>query len=659
MGHLSLRCPECSGRIRVATEALGANVTCPSCQATVEAVPGKHVTRPAKKIPHPQQQTDAAPSAPSAHTSRVAGGGMARQQIEEARIRSEFEARIRSLQERNDHLEHELGHVLGVKSTLVSGVESLEARKEQLSDETSTRQLELGDLEAQIADRNSALGQLREQYSEAVRLRKKLPKMRSEAEELETAVSSQSARKEELARLDMEIQERKRAVNAKQRELRRREKHCEEVEEAERGLAAREARVEQRRVRVLQRERQCTANEEELDEIRRTLGPRMGALTRKERTVQAKVNALAKREKRFQAKEEAFAQLKEDAAGLRKRVRALEKDAIKAERTAAKHIETTKEMTAERDELLSQIDSLEHELDESQERVDELLVGQVKQDTSAADALRRTVEEQQARIRELEEQLAEFNEEGNEPNVPTTVVDFDLLPPGSWDIDDVIQHYRQIADSLPSDLEGRAIEWTRLTAIQRLKPTKCYVGKRMWLGYVVFTFSRTSNVVLECPIEGNATYVIYGDWKTMARHTKQFLRSSYPGLYRKCVHKRGWFERVKEALGTCGAATAGARPTRSRAEDVGLKISAGSCRQWRTVSDRRCQTAISEVLQTRPNSSCVRRVLPTLVLRHLQIVTRGRPRDEFCEFVDVVAQTMAQQDKIQFYKAKNQRVRLL
>ena len=48
-----------------------------------------------------------------------------------------------------------------------------------------------------------------------------------------------------------------------------------------------------------------------------------------------------------------------------------------------------------------------------------------------------------------------------------------------------------------------------------------------------------------------------------------------------------------------------------------------------------------------------------MVLRHLQIVTRGRPRDEFCEFVDVVAQTMAQQDKIQFYKAKNQRVRLL
>jgi hypothetical protein len=58
-------------------------------------------------------------------------------------------------------------------------------------------------------------------------------------------------------------------------------------------------------------------------------------------------------------------------------------------------------------------------------------------------------------------------------------------------------------------------------------------------GYTVFTFPYASSVLLECPIVGNAIYVIHKDWK----------------------HHRGdWFEQVEEELGT----------SRPRKRDAGL-----------------------------------------------------------------------------------------
>lgn len=135
-----------------------------------------------------------------------------------------------------------------------------------------------------------------------------------------------------------------------------------------------------------------------------------------------------------------------------------------------------------------------------------------------------------------------------EEDIPTQRLSFELLPPGSWDIDDVIAHYRREESNLPDDLQGRAIEWRRLTNIKSLRPSKCYIGTEMWLGYTLFEFAYTTKVVLECPIEGNATYIIWGNWKPMVRHTKQHLRDNYPNRYVKVVHKGDWLDRIRDAL---------------------------------------------------------------------------------------------------------------
>jgi len=136
--------------------------------------------------------------------------------------------------------------------------------------------------------------------------------------------------------------------------------------------------------------------------------------------------------------------------------------------------------------------------------------------------------------------------------VPVERFSFELLPPGTWDIDDVIAYYQREAHRIPTDLAGREIQWTRLKALKSLNPTKCYVGTELWLGYVLFEFSRSSRVVLECPVYGNATYVLSGNWKKMVGHTKRYIRKFSPGC-RKIVHTGKWLARITTAAQLNGA----------------------------------------------------------------------------------------------------------
>ncbi|MCL4849795.1 MAG: hypothetical protein KJZ78_00250 [Bryobacteraceae bacterium] len=134
------------------------------------------------------------------------------------------------------------------------------------------------------------------------------------------------------------------------------------------------------------------------------------------------------------------------------------------------------------------------------------------------------------------------------PDIPIERLSFELLRPGTWDIDDVIRHYRAQARTRPELYLDRVIDYGRLEALKKLRPVKCYIGRELWDGYVVFEFNGTRNVVLECPVEGNATYVLSGDWKRMVGHSKAYLREHYPHSYTKVVHKGDWLDRVRYAL---------------------------------------------------------------------------------------------------------------
>lgn len=125
---------------------------------------------------------------------------------------------------------------------------------------------------------------------------------------------------------------------------------------------------------------------------------------------------------------------------------------------------------------------------------------------------------------------------------------FELLPPGSWDISHLIEHYRLASANRGPALQGRVIDWQRLEKLSQLGPQSCYVGKDGWDGYVVFGLADTRRVVLECPIEGNATYILSGEWRRAVEHTKQYLRDSCPEFCGRVVHRGDWLKRIRRTL---------------------------------------------------------------------------------------------------------------
>lgn len=134
------------------------------------------------------------------------------------------------------------------------------------------------------------------------------------------------------------------------------------------------------------------------------------------------------------------------------------------------------------------------------------------------------------------------------PQTPIERLPFTLLPAGTWDIRQVIDHYRRLAKPGISGIGARVIDFSRLEEIELLKPQVCFVGKESWLGYVVFEFRHSRRVVLECPVEGNATYVLSGNWKSMVTLTKAEMRSKFAAQHTKVVHKGDWLSRVASAL---------------------------------------------------------------------------------------------------------------
>lgn len=121
---------------------------------------------------------------------------------------------------------------------------------------------------------------------------------------------------------------------------------------------------------------------------------------------------------------------------------------------------------------------------------------------------------------------------------------WELLPPGTWTLDDIMKHYRRYEGAEA----GRRVDYNRIRELQKLNPRSCYVGRKGWDGYFVMTFAHSQRVVLDCPMEGNAIYVLPKAWEQLTGLSKHELREQYPRLVVKIVHKAKWLGRVRKAL---------------------------------------------------------------------------------------------------------------
>lgn len=133
-------------------------------------------------------------------------------------------------------------------------------------------------------------------------------------------------------------------------------------------------------------------------------------------------------------------------------------------------------------------------------------------------------------------------------DIPVETLFFELLPPGSSETSDIVSRLKRSLSEDSSKYQGRVVDETRLTKIRTLEPAKCYIGSEKWRGYVLFEFLSRDRVVLECPIEGNATYILTGDWRELVQHSKAYLRRNFSHRCERVFHQGDWLARVRQAL---------------------------------------------------------------------------------------------------------------
>lgn len=127
----------------------------------------------------------------------------------------------------------------------------------------------------------------------------------------------------------------------------------------------------------------------------------------------------------------------------------------------------------------------------------------------------------------------------------TSRLSWSMLPSGSSSKEAILRHSQELRRHGLIETE---YDEDRLEKAFSLKPEQCYVGRDESSDYIIFTFSNSSRALMECPIKGNAIYVVdAGDWERLSRMTKQQLQE-LPSTTR-IVHRGEWFEKLRQELG--------------------------------------------------------------------------------------------------------------
>jgi hypothetical protein len=132
------------------------------------------------------------------------------------------------------------------------------------------------------------------------------------------------------------------------------------------------------------------------------------------------------------------------------------------------------------------------------------------------------------------------------PDIRSAKHSFIILPPGEVEYREIFGHY--LKQSKSHRFLEHVIDWDRLLQIATLKPRMRHFGVESWFGYAVYEFTYSHRVVLECPLSGNATYILSGDWHSMIRLSKSDLRDRHADHVTRVFHTGDWLERISWAL---------------------------------------------------------------------------------------------------------------
>lgn len=155
----------------------------------------------------------------------------------------------------------------------------------------------------------------------------------------------------------------------------------------------------------------------------------------------------------------------------------------------------------------------------------------------------------ETRVRIAKNLRQDWENVGNLSVVPRPVgveiLPWALLPQGKRgnQLQPLLAHVREFAKRNP----GVAVDEDRIRHAYELRPKQVYIGQDHFDGYVVFLFPRTSKVLMEHPIEGNAAYVFSQNWKYLSTLTKTELIARNDS--RRIIHNGEWKHALRTALG--------------------------------------------------------------------------------------------------------------
>lgn len=132
---------------------------------------------------------------------------------------------------------------------------------------------------------------------------------------------------------------------------------------------------------------------------------------------------------------------------------------------------------------------------------------------------------------------------------------WEIFPRGDWFakkemLSKIYEHFARLQNN--EKWKSKSFDKSRLKNIEeKMNPNKYFIGKDKFESYIVYCFNWTDKVILECPIYGNATYVIKSgefSWKHIAKVSKWDARTEHSDQVTVINHSETWIERLEQNL---------------------------------------------------------------------------------------------------------------
>jgi hypothetical protein len=127
-----------------------------------------------------------------------------------------------------------------------------------------------------------------------------------------------------------------------------------------------------------------------------------------------------------------------------------------------------------------------------------------------------------------------------------TRLSWTVLPVGWWSN----PKYARIVTRWSKDRPAAELILGRLRFLDNLYPRERYLGQERFGSDPYWVFVFDEHVAAECPMEGNAVYIVTGthDWRTLLNQSKRDLRINARHRFEKIVHRGDWKSRIIKAL---------------------------------------------------------------------------------------------------------------